>query len=429
LHLEARVAFGLDKLGSLNPFAGGGLLSVDLGAQSLKVLQATPGEPGQLVGAACGQVPVELAGDANKRFEAQCDELAGLVKSAGLKARRAMVAIPASHMFSKHVQVGAGDRREIDAQVAAAVAGQLGCDASMLSCRGVVIEGAACPPGKVEVLAMATASSLIGRLMEALKGAKLEPVGMASEFQAVLSSFRPVNRRVADADIASMYLDIGAGTTKIVIGHGSKLAFAKAIPMGGRFLDQCVAEQSRCSIGEARALRLGLTTLTRAPGGVAAGGAGASAAAAGAMSGQMAALGAAMRKEMAGGGTATAVAAGAGAEGAAGAARQLAGAGTPAIDMAESLRAMTDEIALSLRYHEQLFPGKKVSRLIFVGGESRHVPLCQHIARTLRVPAHAADPLARVARTGKEHCAGVDFSGPQPGWAVPMGLLLNPSDV
>ena len=100
-----------------------------------------------------------------------------------------------------------------------------------------------------------------------------------------------------------------------------------------------------------------------------------------------------------------------------------------AVDLTEPLRALTDEIALCVRYYETLFPDRKVHRTIFVGGESRHVALCQHIARVLKTPAHAADPLARLARTGKEPVVGVDMSQAQPGWAVPMGLLMGPTDL
>ena len=38
---------------------------------------------------------------------------------------------------------------------------------------------------------------------------------------------------------------------------------------------------------------------------------------------------------------------------------------------------LTDEIQLSLRYHESLFPGRKVERVIFLGGESKSRALCR----------------------------------------------------
>lgn len=84
---------------------------------------------------------------------------------------------------------------------------------------------------------------------------------------------------------------------------------------------------------------------------------------------------------------------------------------------------------MCLRYHASLFPGRRVERAIFVGGEARHIALCQHVARVLRLPARVADPLAHVARAGKEPCRNIDFSVAQPGWAVPYGLGLCPADL
>jgi Tfp pilus assembly PilM family ATPase len=141
----------------------------------------------------------------------------------------------------------------------------------------------------------------------------------------------------------------------------------------------------------------------------------------------MAAMAAAIRKEESGG---TTVAAAAPAQAVK---RQAAPAPAayehPEPDLTEPLESLTDEIAMCLRYHASLFPGRKVERAIFVGGESRQIALCQHIARVLRLPARVADPLAQVARTGNEPCVGVDLGTPQPGWAVAYGLSLCPADL
>ena len=101
----------------------------------------------------------------------------------------------------------------------------------------------------------------------------------------------------------------------------------------------------------------------------------------------------------------------------------------PAADLSEPLEILTDEISMSLRYHESIFPDRKIDRAIFIGGEARHLGLCQHIARTLKLPAQVADPMAGVARTGDEPTLGVDFSEPQPGWATALGLCMSPTDL
>ncbi len=101
----------------------------------------------------------------------------------------------------------------------------------------------------------------------------------------------------------------------------------------------------------------------------------------------------------------------------------------PRVDLSEIVESLTDEISGCLRYHESIFPDRRVNRAIFMGGESRHLGLAQHIARTLRLPAQVADPMASVGRTGKEATPGVDFKLSQPGWAMVLGLCLSPTDL
>ncbi|MBL8990600.1 MAG: hypothetical protein JNJ48_03365, partial [Phycisphaerae bacterium] len=101
----------------------------------------------------------------------------------------------------------------------------------------------------------------------------------------------------------------------------------------------------------------------------------------------------------------------------------------PRVDLREPLETLTDEISMCLRYYDGLFPGRRVTRAIFVGGEARHTALCQHVARALRLPAHVADPLARLARGGAEPLTNVALNQPQPGWAVAVGLCLSPTDL
>lgn len=412
------MAFGLQKLAGLNPWSGGGLVAVDFGGQTLKVLQLTPGESPQLIAAGCVQTPQELANDPVRRLDFQFEQLPGLLKASGVKAKRAVCAIPSAQMVCRHLQVQPEGKQSLGEAARVAVAMQLGCEAGALSMREIAVAGTTVGNGKTEVIAFATAASVIARLMQGLRAARLEPVGMQSEFEAVVNVFRPVNKRDGDPDTTSLYLDIGSTMTKVCLGHGQNIVFAKAIALGGRFLDAVAAKQAGCSIIEARALRLSLNQLTRSGPGVAPT----------VESGGMAVIAAALRKEQAEAGTATL----AQPVTAADAVTALAGHAErtrSAVDLTEPLRALTDEIALCVRYYETLFPQRKVHRTIFVGGESRHVALCQHIARMLKTPAHAADPLARVARAGNEPVVGVDMSKAQPGWAVPMGLLMAPTDL
>lgn len=425
-------SFGRMKSAALGHFAGGTLpIAIDFGASSLKVLQIEGGDTPSLIAAACIEVPENLRDDAAKRYAFQFQALPKVIRAASFRGRRAVCAIPAAQMFCKHMQFAKAEGLELKALVEAAVPQHLGCPPDALVYRHVAVEGAspqgAGAGGKSEVICLAAARDLISRMMQAVRDARLECVGMHTEFAATIAAFMHVNRREEDQKLGTLYLDLAHGTTKVSIGHGADLVFAKIVPMSGRELDEAVARDMQIDIVRARAHRLAAAELVAIPAPSPK-----TPAAAGMI--QAAARAADGTEEQWGGG---------------GAAVQLdrRGAGMPVgfstdvrlqpeapvlgpeFDLTEQLEILTDEIAGCLRYYEAIFPGRRVQRAIFVGGESRHRGLCQHIAKRLRLPAQVADPLAQMARTGREPCAGIDFSQPQPGWAVAFGLSLCPTDL
>lgn len=408
-------------------------IAVDFGVGSLKILQIAPGDPPTLVAAAALPTPDELVTDPVKRLNFQIEALPKLVSSDGFRGRRAVCAIPAAQAFCKHMQFQLEPGVTAAALVRSALPAALGCDPSALVFRhievGQVGRGGSGGP-KTEVICMAAARDMVERLMRALKDAKLDPVGMHIEYTAALRAFDSITRRQEDAGLTSLYMDIGAGTTKVTIAHGRDLVFARTIELGGRHLDLAVAKQMNLSLGEARARRLSMAQLVRqaAPAPAEAVGSGLAILAAGER--------AAGRVDGSPGeGASTAVLEDR-REG------RLPTGFTPDLtaqprmdtapgraDLSEPLEILTDEISMCLRYHETMFPGRRISRAIFVGGEARHLGLCQHIAKVLKLPAQVADPMAGIARTGSEPAEGIDFTKAQPGWAMTLGLCLCPTDL
>ncbi|QOI99941.1 MAG: pilus assembly protein PilM [Phycisphaeraceae bacterium] len=381
-------------------------IAVDFGVGALKVLQVVHGEAPALVAAASLETPPELQRDPARRLAFQVEAFPRVVRQGGFKGRRAVCAIPASQTFCKHVQLHKAEGALMADQVAAAVASQIGCDPGALVYRHVVVDGATSSAGKAEVICFATPRDLVLRLLGAIKDARLDPVGMHSEFSATLRGFEYVSRRADDAGKVTLYLDIGAGTTKIMIAHGPAMVFARTVELGGVNLDDEIIKRTKCDLSEAPAIRRAMEEpVPRRPAGV-------PVAAASGPAG-LALLSAGMRSG--------------GAEPAPAPAPSHETCNDP--DLSVPLEILTDEVQVSLRYHQSVFPGKKVDRIVFVGGESKNKGICQHVARVLRLPAQVADPLARVARTGKEPCVGVDLTTPQPGWAVPLGLCLSPTDL
>ena len=252
-----------DRLNAVKPIGGvQPPVAVDFGVSALKVLQLTTGEPPSLVAAASLTTPGDLIDQPAKRLRFQLEALPGLVRSGKFKSQRAVCAMPAGQMLCKHLKLHLPEGADESQLVASAVAGQMGCDPGALLCRHAMV-GERQASGKSEVICFAASRDLVGKLMQAMRSAKLEPVGIHSELHAMLRAFTsPAIGPQGEAP--TLYLDIGRATTKVVIATGERMLFARAISFGGLELDSVVAKQMRCSLDRARQHR---TQMDRLDGG------------------------------------------------------------------------------------------------------------------------------------------------------------------
>jgi type IV pilus assembly protein PilM len=389
---------------------GNGLspIAIDFGVAGLKLLQVQGSDPPALVAAAYLATPEPLIDDDNKRLDFQTQHLPKLIREGGFKGKRAVCAIPAFQTFCKNLQFPKTDGVSTQTMVDAAIPTQFNRDPSQLVYRTIDVSMAG--SGKCEVIVVAAMRELVDRLMRAIAAAKLQPVGMHSEFAATLRAFDYVNRREGDLVQTTLYLDVGCAATKIMIAHGKEMSFARVVNVGGKHLDDLAADQLACMRDQARRLRLALNAdAPLEPVAVAAARSDVPPLGAPAIERRGAAMPTGFTPEV----------------------RQQAPVpvAPEEADLSELLETLTDEIQMCARYHASQFPARKVDRVLFVGGEARHRGLCQHIAKALRLPAQAADPMARVARSGNEPALGIDLKQPQPGWAVALGLCLSPTDL
>ncbi|MCA9287101.1 MAG: pilus assembly protein PilM [Phycisphaerales bacterium] len=400
--------------------AGPSPVAIDFGVGSLKVLQVVPGEPPSLVGAACLVTPEHLLEDHAKRLQFQVDQLPGLIRKGGFKGKRAVCAVPASMAFCKHMQLPRTEGASMKSLIEAALPTQLGRPAHQVVFRYVEAPPPERGVGKSEVVVTAVGRELVSQMMEGVKAARLEPVGIHGQFQAIIRAFDYMYASPEEAEHTTLYLDIGAGTTNCVIAHGQRLAFTRDINIGGLALDQTVAKQLKLSFEEACKTRRELIYLTASEAAAARDARPAEPAPNEASDGSGA-------EGVSAGGTAVAPARTAQLEDLG--LKRRGGNRGPDPDLTEALEIMGDEVAMCLRYHGSLYPSRKIDRAIFVGGEARSRPLCQHLAKALRLPAQVADPMARVARASTSGFPNVDLTQAQPGWTVPLGLCLCPTDL
>lgn len=402
-------------------------VAVDFGTTALRILKLSTAEPPAIICAASLPTPDTLIGDPAKRFAYQLEQLPGLFRKNKIGAGRAVASIPAFATFCRNLQVGAAELGELNSYVAMMLSSELNCMPDALLCRPVIVEGAnaggSVGSGKSEVIAMATPIGVVDRIMAALRAAKQLPVAIVPESIAMAQAFDHMTARASDVSLTSLFLDLGYAGTRLTITHGRDVVFIKNIEIGGRYLDQHLSQAAKCTLTEAHSKRLAMSVVAK------------EIVKATASSGKPLSMGASGMPHLdaavksAEQHPAVALMDERRAGAAPGGSIDLTSAEACPADLTEPLSVLTDEIALCMRYHESLFPGNKIGRAIFVGGEARHVALCQHIAKMLRLPAHVADPLARFGRGGKERLEGVDLKQPQPGWCVCAGLAVGPTDL
>jgi hypothetical protein len=397
----------LTELGRMTPTTTP--IAIDFGTRSMKLLQLTTAETPALVSAVQFHTPDGLITDARRRLVWQFSQLAKAVKIGGFKGKRAIAALPASVTLCKHLQFPRSDTTDTRLLVEMALTQQLQCDQSALVVQHIDV-GPVAGGAKHEAIGFAAGRDLVDQLMQAAREAKLEMVGLQTEFAALLNAFGYLTRRVEDAKLTSLYLNIGYSATNVAIAHGRDLVFARCIEHGGRSLDEAVAKQLKLDNSEAQATRLSMEYLTKRD---------REAAEVKASAPKGPELNPDRREPL------ESVFSPADENAPAATAAPMAGAA----DLTEQIEIITDEIAMCLRYYDSMFPGRRIDRAIFVGGEASHRGLCQSIARSVRLPAQVADPLARVARTGAEPVKDVDLRVGQPGWAVALGLCFSPTDL
>ncbi len=419
---KGKLGSSLSTVGSMRP--GAIPLAIEFGVSGIKVLQLSGSNPSSIQAAAFLPTPDDLLDLPAKRLLFQMDALPKFLKGEKINASRAMSLIPSGQLVCKHIQIIPTEGVPIEQIAGAQLSTQLGCDPSELLIRCRPVSGAK-TNGKLEVICFAASREFVGRIMGSLKSAKLEPVGIHTEIDAIARAIelRDGSGSGVGSVKPTLILDLGCGTTKVLIMHGNEMVFARTIELGALGFDQTICHQLRCTMMEAREIRSGLEVLIPSKVGVGSGGDSGADSAVSGMPGMPApptleSQGSDQGDgaiESAGGSSADAPVAGFGRG--------------PQVDLSEPLEIMCDEISICLRYHHALFPSTRVERVIFVGGQSRHQPVCEHIARTLKLEAQVLDPMACLARAGRVPTSGIDLHTPQPGWASVVGGALSPMDL
>jgi type IV pilus assembly protein PilM len=384
-------------------------IGVDFGGGSMKVAQLDlTGDRPRLIAAAMEPMPEGFEGDEHDRLRLQASSLPRLLKGLGFKGKRAVGSLGSWSTIAQPIRV-AGKKGEIGEDV---ILGELarmtGEDPFALVARWWHV-GAAGKPGtkETDVVCVACPRRMVDEHIEAIRSARLDPVALHAEHVALVRAFDPITRRTTDHDLSSLYVDIGATTTKVVIARGRDLLFARTVDVGTRDMDVGAMESSEACGPSGPG-----TTHEPEP--------------------EPAEPLDPDRPLMAPGAARPAPGEGSEPDRRRGAtppgALELAERESPEpAALGDAERTLCDDVGLSIRYHGAACPGAALDRVVFVGGGAGSPALCSRIARTLRVSAAVADPLRGLEGARDASMRGVDLADATPGWATAIGLCLAPT--
>jgi len=343
-------------------------MGVDFGADCLRIAQVRQHRRDfNLRAAAVADIPPDVRADPGLHLAFFARTVPQLLAQAPFRGRQAVLGLPASVVHIQNLTLPPTEEKDLKDAVILAAIRKLPFDPSHALIRHVVVGETRQGPG-LRVIAMAADSRWVSKYIEAARAARLNVVAMNVQPLALLDCFARAHRRTSELESTRFYIDIGSSGTRAIIACGSRLLFARNIPVGGDHLTRSLAESLGIAFHDARMIRIKLGAFPHT---------------------QAIAVDSALQR---------------------------------------ALDELTRELELCRRDYQAAFPDFPVERLVFVGGEARQRGLCKSIAKQLGVPGQTGDSLRHMASSGKTGIDGaIDRRRPQPAWAAAIGLSIGPA--
>lgn len=350
-------------------------IGLDLGADCIKMLQFEQTGGGLRVAAAAQYYfPVDLAGDAPERGDLAIQAIRRMHRQGGFRGRQAVCAVADHELVIRTVRVPEGSPEEMEQAIAEEAARRLPFDLSAARLEHLDV-------GRVqhgndvcrEIILLAVQDQDVQGEIELLTAMGLEPVALDTGPSALFRTCERFLLREQDRNEVTLLADIGATTTKLVIGHGPEIVFIKMIPCGGRDIHKAVAKCLDLSLGEAVNLRQSLARRQPAE-----------------------------------------------------ASQEPGNDDIPqgVMQACEPVLAqLAKEISLCLRYHAVTFRGFRPAVLQLSGGEAQHPLTIEYLERALMMKVVKADPLKHTNTSGVD--IGQSRRQAAPCWVLSAGLALR----
>lgn len=228
-------------------------VSIDIGSFSVKVAQLSGGRAGvRTIRYAEQALPPgfhwEPGGDASPLVEA----IRLALRSAGIRSRRAVVALPRRHVTARISAFPPTDRAQLASVVQYDLADHIPFPVDQVSIDSQPLGPSVEQPGMVDVLVVAAPRELVQQYMQVVRAAGLRVAALTVDALALHDL--AVLRGDEPAGI-SLALEIGRRTTTINVLMRGRLLLTRAVPAGGQQLAAAIRDDLGITAEEAEVRR------------------------------------------------------------------------------------------------------------------------------------------------------------------------------
>jgi Tfp pilus assembly PilM family ATPase len=194
--------------------------------------------------------------DARSRLRV-AEQLRAAVISGGFLGRQCTISLPRSEVHVQSIRLPSMPMSELREAAAWEAANRLDVAREDLEC-DVLLTGLPLDrKDRQEVLVISAARSLLEARLDAVLDAGLRPIAVDTHFGGLARVLSRRQRRDSDTTVRAV-LEVGdAGSTMLML-RGADVAFCKPLPIGGRHLDEHVAERLDQDVAAVRDLRLAM---------------------------------------------------------------------------------------------------------------------------------------------------------------------------
>lgn len=320
-------------------------IGLDVGSRSIKLVQLGHEHRDVLESSRWDWDGIDNPFQSNEPNEAFVRALQNALTGRNFVGRDVVAAMTGRQTFLQNIRVPTGNEKELELAIQQETANRVPYPADETEIRywdcAEVRQGEA---SMREVLVFACHRPSLMSLAHSIMEVGLNPVAVDVEPAALLRSYAAQYRRDEDRNLRVMLLHFGYGQTSVMITEDQTVLFVKFIEVGGRQIDEAIAEQLQLQVTEANALR--------------------------------------KRREV-------------GEQ----VAETLQDAARPVLEK------LIRELSMCIRYHSVTFRGRPISKLILSGGEISPV-VSSLLEQRLGLPCENSNPFRRMQNVPPTDCPG-----------------------